>query len=126
MVEDIDFGDSVYFFIITATTVGYGDISPTTVEGRIINSFLIICDTIVFGYLFILIVGFLLSLNDKRIEQSVEKQKDPSVVFRRKLIINTLALIFMVAIGTIFMYYYEGYEFADSFNWTFVTMSTVG
>ena len=35
--EGIDFGSSVFFAFITALTVGYGDISPTTVLGRIIS-----------------------------------------------------------------------------------------
>ena len=30
------FGDSLWWAIVTATTVGYGDLSPVTTEGRII------------------------------------------------------------------------------------------
>ena len=33
--------DSVWWAVVTASTVGYGDISPTTVEGRILAALLI-------------------------------------------------------------------------------------
>jgi voltage-gated potassium channel len=35
------FGDALYWSFITATTVGYGDITPTTPEGRILAGVLI-------------------------------------------------------------------------------------
>jgi voltage-gated potassium channel len=36
-----NFGDALYWSFITATTVGYGDITPTTPEGRILAGVLI-------------------------------------------------------------------------------------
>ena len=35
LVEPLEFGESLYFTLITALTVGYGDIAPTTTVGRI-------------------------------------------------------------------------------------------
>ena len=34
-VEDLSWLDSVYFTVVTLTTVGYGDISPTTGAGKV-------------------------------------------------------------------------------------------
>lgn len=38
-----NFGDAVWWSFVTATTVGYGDISPSTGAGRIIAAILMIC-----------------------------------------------------------------------------------
>ena len=36
-VEGIDIGSSIYFAFVTALTIGYGDIAPTTTPGRILS-----------------------------------------------------------------------------------------
>lgn len=36
-VEGMPFGDALYLTVITATTIGYGDITPTTTPGRILS-----------------------------------------------------------------------------------------
>lgn len=42
VVENMRFTDAIWWSFVTATTVGYGDISPTTLVGRIIASLLMI------------------------------------------------------------------------------------
>jgi voltage-gated potassium channel len=39
--EDVSFGDAVWWALVTASTVGYGDISPHTVPGRVLAGILI-------------------------------------------------------------------------------------
>lgn len=41
-VEDFRWVDSVYFCVITLTTIGYGDIVPTTDAGKIFTIFYVI------------------------------------------------------------------------------------
>lgn len=37
-VEDLSWVDSIYFTIVTLTTVGYGDISPQTTAGKLFTA----------------------------------------------------------------------------------------
>ncbi len=42
-------GDALWWSVVTATTVGYGDISPTTGEGRVIAVVLMLVGIAVIG-----------------------------------------------------------------------------
>ena len=41
-VEDLRWIDSLYFCVITLSTVGYGDISPDTVAGKVFTMFYVV------------------------------------------------------------------------------------
>ena len=41
-VEDLSWLDSIYFTVVTLTTVGYGDIHPTTGAGKVFTIFYLI------------------------------------------------------------------------------------
>jgi hypothetical protein len=40
--QPITFGNALYFMVVTMSTVGYGDIHPTSGRGRAVVSFIII------------------------------------------------------------------------------------
>lgn len=40
--EGKSFGDAVWWSVVTTTTTGYGDISPATVGGRVVASFVML------------------------------------------------------------------------------------
>ncbi len=42
LLEDLSFVDAFYFTIVTIATVGYGDISPQTVAGKLFSLLLIV------------------------------------------------------------------------------------
>ena len=47
--EDRPIFQGIYFSLITATTVGYGDISPETVLGQCLSVFIALLGTVHFG-----------------------------------------------------------------------------
>ena len=53
-------GDAIWFSVVTLTTVGYGDMSPATLPGRIIGIILVLCSL---GLLSFIITGMLAFLS---------------------------------------------------------------
>jgi hypothetical protein len=48
IIEDISFFDALYFTIVTISTVGYGDINPTTTAGKILAIVLVVLGVAIF------------------------------------------------------------------------------
>jgi len=61
----VTFFDAIYWSLITLTTVGYGDITPLTTEGRVITMILVICGLAVIAFITSVIVS---AFNEKMVE----------------------------------------------------------
>lgn len=70
--EGMSIPDGLWWAFVTATTVGYGDISPSTLYGRIIACLLMICGIGMIGSLTSTITAFFFNRKD---EQSVSNDK---------------------------------------------------
>lgn len=72
--EDLNFKDALWWSFVTATTVGYGDISPKTDLGRIVAVILMLSGITFFGVLTGTISTYFLRKDIRRIrEESYEK-----------------------------------------------------
>ena len=67
IVENLSFVDSVYFTVVTVASVGYGDIHPTTIPGKVLATILILGGVGAFAGVFATLTEFLLSRKDKEI-----------------------------------------------------------
>lgn len=65
LTEDKTFADSLWWSFVTATTVGYGDISPATTQGRIIAAILMVSGIGFIGMLTGTISTFFLSKHNE-------------------------------------------------------------
>ncbi|AEH07336.1 potassium channel family protein [Methanothermococcus okinawensis] len=65
--ENWDFFTALYVVIITMSTVGYGDIIPTTFDGRILTLIYVICGTGAMAYTVASIAGFFIEGQFKKI-----------------------------------------------------------
>lgn len=71
--EQMGFADALWWSFVTATTVGYGDLSPSTTAGRIIASLLMLVGIGLIGSLTSSITSFFLQSDDEKKEFSSDK-----------------------------------------------------
>ena len=75
--EIVTFFDAVYWSLITLTTVGYGDITPQTTEGRVITMILVICGLAVVAFITSVIVSAftekMVEMRENRVFAALEK-----------------------------------------------------
>lgn len=69
--EHMDMDDGIWWAFVTATTVGYGDISPSTIYGRLIASVLMIVGIGLIGSLTSTLTSFFMERQKKGIKNSM-------------------------------------------------------
>ncbi|KAL7088499.1 hypothetical protein ACP275_13G130400 [Erythranthe tilingii] len=128
--------DAVYFCIVTMTTVGYGDLVPDSTAAKSLAC--------VFVFIGMALVGLLLS---KAADTIIENQEillvkamhmrekcSPVDIIREaetnrvkyKFFTVLVALVMLVIVGTVFLYWKEGLEFFDAFYCVCATITTLG
>jgi len=119
--EDWSWDDALYFSIVTMTTVGYGDLVPTTDASKIFAIFYII-----FGLSFAatclgLVVAKLQGMLDSTLSRLPRSHRHMWSILTSLGTIGSL-----VAIGATFVSWSEGWEPLDAMYWAVVTSSSVG
>jgi voltage-gated potassium channel len=61
-----DFADGVWFLVATLSSVGYGDATPASVEGRIIGGFFLLTSLALYGFIIGRIANFMNTLKEQR------------------------------------------------------------
>eukprot|EP01084_Bolivina_argentea_P009764 18221_1 len=80
IVENANFGDMLWFCVVTACTVGYGDQHPQSSIGRIINAFFIAISVVLFLIFFGTAFDFLYKKQEVLVNQKRKKKNDMSVM----------------------------------------------
>ena len=78
------FFESIYWALVTISTVGYGDITPHTLEGRLVTMVLIIAGLGVISFFTSIIVSAFQEkmgeVRDRRVAMMLEKERDYTVI----------------------------------------------
>jgi len=76
--------DALYWALITISTVGYGDISPVTIEGRVVSMLIIITGIAMISFVTSVIVSSfsekLTELKENRLIEEINKEEDFMII----------------------------------------------
>lgn len=65
--------DPMWYLIVTITTLGYGDIIPTTTEGRIISSVIMVTGIIFVNFLTATVISLFIKKDTKEEEKKIDE-----------------------------------------------------
>mmetsp|Transcript_446 Transcript_446/g.976 ORF Transcript_446/g.976 Transcript_446/m.976 type:complete len:340 (+) Transcript_446:239-1258(+) len=147
--EKWSFTDATYFLMVTLTTVGYGDITPTTQASRLFTMFFVIFGISIVAVALVEVANFFMekreelikstrtevikkaAANDGGVAEESEAADSPYAKFKEFLaahptvgLILNLGMYCLIA-GGIFVWI-EGWNMADSIYFTMITGTTVG
>jgi voltage-gated potassium channel len=86
LIDDYSFFDAFYMTVITVATVGYGEVQPLSVAGKIFTSFLIITSFGTFAYAVSYITKFVVDgelnqfFKNQRLNTAIEKLSDHVII----------------------------------------------
>ncbi|XP_015713303.1 potassium channel subfamily K member 17 [Coturnix japonica] len=122
-----DFSGSFFFSISAITTIGYGNLSPSTVSGRIFCIFFAL-----FGIPLNLVllneIGQLMLLGVQRSAHHLEEMfhwKIKAALLMKTCALVTGLLLFLLLPPLLFSNK-EGWTYEESFYYSFITLSTIG
>uniref|UniRef100_A0A672HJP2 2P domain potassium channel Talk-1 n=1 Tax=Salarias fasciatus TaxID=181472 RepID=A0A672HJP2_SALFA len=121
-----DFSSSFFFAGTVITTIGYGNLSPSTVTGQVFCVFYALCG-IPLNLAFLKQLGKCLAVHLGRLERGV-------VSFVPHKVQQALAVSFFFFVGSLLVLvippllfsYVEGWTFGEGFYFAFITLSTIG
>ena len=69
-----------WYFIVTAATVGYGDLFPSSTAGRLVGAYVIVGGIVTLTLLFTQLADYVSNLKDKRMRGAIDVDLDDHVV----------------------------------------------
>ncbi|CAN9502013.1 unnamed protein product [Ophioblennius macclurei] len=125
-----DFSSSFFFAGTVVTTIGYGNLSPSTVTGQVFCVFYALCG-IPLNLAFLKQLGKCLTVHLGRLERGVVSAVPHKLQQRA---IEVLAVSFFFVVGSLLVLvvppllfsFVEGWTFGEGFYFAFITLSTIG
>uniref|UniRef100_A0AAY5EH34 Potassium channel domain-containing protein n=2 Tax=Electrophorus electricus TaxID=8005 RepID=A0AAY5EH34_ELEEL len=122
-----DFGSSFFFAGTVVTTIGYGNLSPTTFSGQVFCVFYALCG-IPLNLAFLNQLSKCLTLHLGRLEHSMVS------VVPYKQCVEVLAVVLLLLMGSVLFLVFppvvfshvEGWSYGEGFYYAFITLSTIG
>jgi len=124
--EGLTFLDALYFTSITLSTVGYGDVTPQTVMGK-----LLVILSIVLGIAFIaaaltIVTNYTLQKQEKALRKALASGQTNTTSGLSHSSLSILMVLGMIAVSSILFILLEDMALVDAVYFAVVSCSTVG
>lgn len=128
--------DSLYFTVVTMTSVGYGDLVPNGVLPKLLACFFVFSGMALVGLLLSGAADYLVEKQESLLIKAFHKQQNNgfSDLFNEskmnrsklKLLVCLLILLALMVIGIVFLYEVEGLDLLNSFYCVCTTITSLG
>ncbi len=124
--------ECVYFITVTITTIGYGDVTPTSEESRVFTIFVILIGIfIITGYIADVVGNLIKDVFNWCLSMIYPKSSKDDCMegpshWKEKIFIISFLLLSIIFIGTVFLEARAHQSFVDSLYWSIVSITSVG
>lgn len=123
MVEGWDYSDALYFCVVTMTTVGYGDLTPTEDASKLFTVCYILIGLSLVATSLGVLVGELQGTVDAVAATAPASKKQKYLL---QFLRSAAAIVVLLGVGAAAVAYAEDWTALDSIYWAVVTASSVG
>ncbi|KAJ7299249.1 hypothetical protein O6H91_19G037000 [Diphasiastrum complanatum] len=130
------FVDTLYFCIVTMTTVGYGDLVPSTVSAKLLTCAFVFVGIGIVGAILSNAAHYLVEKQEKIIEKAVHRQKNSQVErfvqdakikpIHWKVLVTGIVVVTSFGLGMLVLIKLEHKSTVDAFYVVSVTITTLG
>ncbi|XP_016903168.2 two-pore potassium channel 1-like [Cucumis melo] len=128
--------DSIYFCVVTMTTVGYGDLVPNSMVAKLLACVYVFTGMTLGGMILSKAADYIVEKQEillvkamrmrKKISSSEILQESEENKLKYKFIMTGILLWALIVVGTLFLTVVENLEFTDAFYCVCSTITTLG
>ncbi|GKA96134.1 two-pore potassium channel 1-like protein [Tanacetum coccineum] len=128
--------DSIYFCVVTMTTVGYGDLTPNSTATKLLSCAFVFSGMALIGFSLSKAADCLVEKQEILLVKALHLRQKPNSVdevkemetnrVRYRCILFSILLVVLIASGTIFLTTVENMEIVDAFYCVCSTITTLG
>ncbi|CAN6924394.1 unnamed protein product [Brassica oleracea] len=127
--------DAIYFCVVTMTTVGYGDLVPSSSTSRLLACAFVFSGMVLVGHLLSRAADYLVERQETLLAKAFDLHKTvgPTEILkelhtklRHKCYVTFLVLVVLVLVGTIFLVMFEKMPVIEAFYCVCSTVTTLG
>ncbi|KAK7859955.1 two-pore potassium channel 1 [Quercus suber] len=127
--------DSIYFCVVTMTTVGYGDLVPNSMLAKLLATIYVFTGMVLVGLILSQAADYIVEKQEILLARTIYmRKKGPTEILKEvethkvkyKFIMAGILIFVLIIVGTVFLFVVEEFNFMDAFYCVCSTITTLG